>query len=197
MRTIRCSARLAAPCIAATLALACESPTTPANAGLDRASVSTDMLPIASANGGGHYLLQGTIDVQFAFGAVQQPSGEVAGQFHQTLIFQGELLDFDGTVTCLAFDPATNHAWIGGVITSNRSTHPYYMQDLFQPGHDVWFRVVDYGEGATAAQPDRTTFLGFEDNPTIKSSAQYCAEKPWPEGDARTWPVTEGNIQVR
>jgi hypothetical protein len=61
----------------------------------------------------------------------------------------------------------------------------------------VWFRVVDYGEGGKASQPDRTTFLGFENNPDIKTSEQYCAVRIWPQDDARTWPVTAGNIQVR
>ena len=25
----------------------------------------------------------------------------------------------------------------------------------------------------------------------------YCAGRPWPADDARTWPVTAGNIDVR
>ena len=149
-----------------------------------------------AATGGGKYLLQGIVEVQFAFSSIQHADGKAMGQFHQKFDNGGPVVDVSGTVTCMAVDPVMRRAWIGGVITKNESTDPSVSGGIFEPGHDVWFRVVDYGEGSNASQPDRTTFLGFENNPTIKSSAQYCAERPWPEGDARTWPVTEGNIQV-
>jgi hypothetical protein len=45
--------------------------------------------------------------------------------------------------------------------------------------------------------PDRSTFVGFENTPDIPTSAFYCALRPWPADDARTWPQTAGNIQVR
>jgi hypothetical protein len=149
-----------------------------------------------AATGGGHYLLQNTFDVQFAFSAAQNADGKAMGQFHQKLAADGVVIDFSGEVTCMAVDPINHRAWIGGVITANRSTDPGFTSGIFQPGHDVWFRVVDYGEGGDATQPDRTTFLGFENNPDIKTSEQYCQVKIWPADDARTWPVTAGNIQV-
>jgi hypothetical protein len=149
-----------------------------------------------SATGGGHYLLQNAFDVKFAFSSHLKADGKALGRFHQRLEDEGLVIDFSGEVTCMAVDAPNNRAWIGGVITENRSTDPAFGGEIFEPGHDVWFRVVDYGEGSNATQPDRTTFLGFENNPTIKSSEQYCREKPWPPDDARTWPVTEGNIQV-
>ena len=149
-----------------------------------------------AATGGGKYLFQGIAEVQFAFSSIQHADGRVLGRFHQKFDNGGFIVDVSGRVTCMAVDPVMHRAWIGGVITRNASTDPSLTGDIFQPGHDVWFRVVDYGEGSSLSQPDRTTFLGFENNPTIKSSEQYCAEKPWPEGDARTWPVVEGNIQV-
>lgn len=149
-----------------------------------------------AATGGGAYLFQGVVEVKFAFSAIQHADGKAVGRFHQKFDNGGLAVDFSGAVTCMAVDPVLHHAWIGGVITKNESTDPSVTGGIFEPGHDVWFRVVDYGEGANGSQPDRTTFLGFENNPTIKSSAQYCAERPWPEGDARTWPVVSGNIQV-
>jgi hypothetical protein len=149
-----------------------------------------------AATGGGHYFLQNAFDVQFAFSAAQKTGGKAMGRFHQKLDTDGSLIDISGEVTCMAVDPINHRAWIGGVITANRSTDPGFTGEIFQPGHDVWFRVVDYGEGGKATQPDRTTFLGFENNPDIKTSAQYCEVKIWPADDARTWPVTEGNIQV-
>ena len=152
---------------------------------------------IGSATGGGRYLLANTFDVQFAFSAVQHASGKATGNFHHTLDTGAGTFDFKGTVTCLGLDPINNRAWIGGVITHNHSTDPFYQSNaVFEVGQDAWFRVVDYGEGENATQPDRTTFVGFENTPGIPTSEFYCATKPWPLGDARTHPVTEGNIQV-
>ena len=144
-----------------------------------RASIGGNVGRIA-ATGGGKYLLQGVVEVQFAFSSIQHADEKAMGRFHQKFDNGGLVVDFAGEVTCMAVDPVMHRAWIGGVITRNASTDPTLTGEIFQPGHDVWFRVVDYGEGSSA----------------IKSSAQYCAEKPWPEGDARTWPVVEGNIQV-
>lgn len=173
----------------------CESPTA------NETQLSTGALGFSrgvehAATGGGHYSLQNTFDTKFAFSAIAHGDGTVSGNFHQKLELEGESVDFRGRVTCLAFDPANDRAWVGGVIVANNSTHPSFQQSFHEPGHDVWFRVVDYGEGAAAA-PDRTTFLGFENTPGIPTSEFYCNLQPWPDDDARTWPVTNGNIQVR
>jgi hypothetical protein len=152
-----------------------------------------DALP-QSATGGGHYDISGLI-VQFAFSAVQQPNGAAAGQFH-IMADEGEGLTVDvaGAVTCLAVDPVNHRAWIGAVVTRNTSTDPDLQTEIHQPGRDVWFRVLDDGEGAGAV--DRTTFTGFEGAAGIITSAEYCAARLWPASNARTWPVT-GNISVR
>jgi hypothetical protein len=147
-----------------------------------------------SATGGGHYDLGG-LTVQFAFSAVQQPNGSVAGQFHHYANEGGGLvIDFYGAVTCVTEDPVNHHAWIGGIVTQNNSTDPDFQGDINQPGRDIWFRVLDAGEGAGAI--DRTTFTGFQGSGGFLTSADYCAGQPWPAGDARTWPVT-GNVSVR
>jgi hypothetical protein len=151
---------------------------------------------LASATGGGHYLLLGAIDVQFAFSALQKPDGTGLGQFHQRLEVDGSVVDFRGEVTCMTVDPLTKRAWVGGIVTENRSTDPGFTTPIHQPGKDVWFRVVDYGEGGDSP-PDRTSFLGFEGAAGIITSEEYCRAQIWPTGDARTWPVTSGNIQVR
>ena len=70
-----------------------------------------------------------------------------------------------------------------------------YSTERTQPGRDVWFRVLDSGEGQS--EPDRTTFLGFEGDADIITSQEYCDLAIWPDDNARTSPVTEGNIQVR
>jgi hypothetical protein len=145
------------------------------------------------ASGGGHYLVGGSLDVQFAFSAVQFRDGHVAGSFHDRTNDGLGLVDFDADVTCLAVDPDLGRAWIGGVITANRSTSPDFTDAVHQPGHDIWFRVLD--SGREADEQDRRTFVGFEG--AIPSSAAYCATRPWAPDNARTWPVTRGNISVR
>jgi hypothetical protein len=147
----------------------------------------------ASASGGGHYLVGGSLDVQFAFSAVQYKDGHVAGAFHDRTNDSLGVVDFDADVTCLAVDRDLGRAWIGGVITANLSTSPDYTGAVYQPGHDIWFRVLDPGHKED--QQDRRTFVGFEG--AIPSSAAYCSTRPWAPDNARTWPVTRGNISVR
>ena len=151
---------------------------------------------VLSATGGGWYRLQDAFDVSLTFNALQHADGTVKGRFHESFAAEGETIDFRGDVICMAVDPVNHRAWIGAVITENRSTHPEFNESYHQPGEDVWFRVVDYGEGADAP-PDRTTFMGFENTPGIPTSEIYCQLQIWPDDDARTWPVTAGNIQVR
>jgi hypothetical protein len=57
-----------------------------------------------SASGGGHYLVAGSLDVQFAFSAVLYRDGQVAGSFHDRTNDGLGLVDFDADVTCLAVD---------------------------------------------------------------------------------------------
>ena len=161
---------------------------------------STSILPPAAvgpgASGGGRFLLINSINAQFAFSANQHGNGGASGQFHQTLEFQGQHVEFHGTVTCLAVDEENGRAWIGGIITQNRSAHPQFLAARNEPGQDIWFRVLDAGEG-NGADADRTTFLGFEGDAGFATSAAYCAGRPWPAGNANTWAVTSGNIEVR
>lgn len=147
----------------------------------------------ASATGGGHYLIGGTVDVQFGFAAVQHADGQFSGVFHHTTDDGLGSVDFDARVTCLAVDEELGRAWIGGVIVANRSTSPDFQAVIHQPGHDIWFRVLDGGEGQDN-QESRTTFVGFEG--VIPSSAVYCETRPWPADNARTWPVIKGNVTV-
>lgn len=146
------------------------------------------------ASGGGHYLLSGTVPVQFAFSANAKEGGAASGRFHHKADSVG--VEFHGEVTCLAVDAATGRAWIGGVVTQNNSTNPAFQQAIHEPGRDIWFRVLDSGEGRHA-DDDRTTFVGFEGSAGLPTSAAYCAARPWPDGNARTWPVTSGNVQVK
>lgn len=152
----------------------------------------------SSTTGGGHFSIGGVLDIKFAMSAIQTSAdGTGTGQFRHSVIFQDELIEFHSRTTCVTFDAENGRAWIGGVITQNRSTHPAFTTEIHEPGHDIWFRVVDYGEGGNASQADRSTFVGFEGGAGIDTSEEYCELQIWPDGDARTNPVTQGDIQVR
>ncbi len=132
--------------------------------------------------------------------AVQRAGASARGTFRHTLVFEGLLIDFIGDVTCLAVDAGEGRAWVGGIITSNNSDHPDFIQERNQPGKDIWFRVLDTGPGS--ADVDRTTFVGFEGDGDIITSDEYCQEQIWPgppddEPNARTNPMLEGRITVR
>ena len=147
-----------------------------------------------SVTGNGVFSVAG-LNVQFDAYVVRGGDGIARGTFHQrTDEGGGVLIDFDAEVTCLAVDPVNHRAWLGGIVTRNGSTDPDYTTDINQPGRDIWFRVLDSGNGPQAG--DRSTFLGFEGSAGFPTSAAYCAGQPWPADNARTWPVTSGGIQV-
>lgn len=146
---------------------------------------------LLTATGGGHYTIPGDVDLEFAFAALVLPNGRAEGNFHHRGVADGELIDFTAQVTCLSVDGVNHRAWIGGVITSNRSTHPQFMTTVHQPGHDIWFRVQDNGPGQSDDTPDVTTIVGFEG--VIPSSQVYCDTQPWRTNNV--WPVA-GNLTV-
>lgn len=152
---------------------------------------------VGSTSGGGKAQLPaGFSALSFSFTAAMQPDGRATGQFRQVYESEGLTVDFAGEVTCVSFDPVTNRAWIGGVVTRNNSTNPAVRLPQHAVGRDVWFRVVDNGEGQSP--DDRTTVFGFEPGPGgIITSAEYCERQLWTPNDANTWAVTDGNIQVR
>ena len=136
--------------------------------------------------GGGWFLFGGSIPMQFSFSGVQHADGSASGSFHHAYTDDVGSYQFFGTVTCLAFDADTGRAWIGGVLTNVISNDP----DVgLAAGDDAWFRVLDRPGN------DRSTSMGFVGD--IESSEAYCAMRIWPEGDARTHPVTSGQIKVQ
>lgn len=150
---------------------------------------------VASAAGGGGYVVIG-LQASFSFNAIGRADGSTTGQFFHSVELGGQLIEFKGRVTCLTVDAENHRAWIGGVVTANNSEHPSFTTPIHDVGDDIWFRVVDYGEGARAAE-DRSTFVGFEGGADIITSEQYCEEQPWPADDARTNELTHGNLKVR
>lgn len=154
----------------------------------------------AKANGSGAYtqalpasLGGGTATVTVEITTIVDGDGVARGSFrHQTMI-QGQVVDFSGVVTCASVDDALGRAWIGGVVTENRSTHPSFTGAIHQVGKDAWFRVADRGDGGSG-DADRSSFVGFEGGGGILTSAQYCAARIWPN-DANA--LVEGNVTVK
>jgi len=85
-------------------------------------------------------------------------------------------------------DPVNHRAWIGGVLTQSNDPDPVALV-----GKDAWFRVLD----SSGNDVDRSTFLGFEGGGGIITSAEYCEKQIWPDDNARTWPVEQGNIVIQ
>jgi hypothetical protein len=154
----------------------------------------------AKASGGGHFFGQFFfgVPVQFAFTAVQRdPSGDAHGNFHFSTTVDGLAIDIHGRITCMTTDPANpGRAWMGGVITKNTSEHPAYTGPTSQVGRDSWFRVVDYGEGASASQPDRASSIFVEPTGGFTSARAFCEAQLWFPEDRFTNPLLHGNIQV-
>jgi hypothetical protein len=135
--------------------------------------------------GGGTFLFAGSIPMQFGFAGIVRPDGTATGSFHHAYTDEVGSYQFFGRVTCLAFDAATGRAWIGGVLTKVISDDPNVG---LEAGDDAWFRVLDNPGN------DRSTAMGFVG--AIESSEAYCAMRIWPDDNARTHPVTSGQITV-
>lgn len=190
------------PCALVTLAFAaslygCEGadltgdPRLPAD--LDPALSSSE--GAAAIAGGGILDLPG-LPITFHFDVAQTGEDDVAeGRFRYYVTFEGELVDFSGEATCMTVDADNRRAWVGGVILTNNSTHPFWMQDINDVGRDIWFRIQDAGDGRTSV--DRSTFVGFEGNRGIITSQEYCDAMLWPADDEGTIPLMRGSIVLR
>jgi hypothetical protein len=142
---------------------------------------------LEQVSGGGQFVHPDFGSVTFSFVAGRQADGGVTGRFQQHQPAFG--FTYKGDVTCFAVDPVNHRAWIGGVLTESNDPDP-----VTEVGDDAWFRVLDLGDNG--AEPDRSTFLGFEGAAGIITSEEYCQRQIWPEENARTWPVVDGNIVI-
>ena len=153
------------------------------------------------AGGGGHFvgLFFPGAPGRFAFAARQRDpaSGDADGRYRFSGVIDGLSVEIQGRITCMTVDPQNpGRAWMGGVITRNRSEHPLYTGPTSQPGRDSWFRVVDYGEGAGASQPDRVSFIFVEPTGGFTRARDFCDARLWFPEDRLTNPLSGGNIQV-
>ena len=182
---------------AALALLACDSPEPTA---LDVApSFSAGQQVVGHVNGEG--VVNVGVPMSFEMTALLRADGSGSGEaFHNAPL--GDLvIEFRTRIICVSIDPVNNRAWIGGVITENNSTDPVRNQERNQVGRDIWWRMVDYGNGQSGTV-DRSTFLGFTGDAGIQTSAEYCAVRPWPGPptdvvDARTAPFTSGNVSIQ
>ena len=141
---------------------------------------------VTTVTGGGWFLYAGMIPMQFSFSAVRHVDGSVSGSFHHAYTADGLSYSYWGRLTCLTYDATNRRAWIGGVLTKVTTDDPDVTQ---APGDDAWFRILDGGSSG-----DRSTPMGFVGS--FPSSAAYCATQPWPDGNARTHPLTSGQISM-
>jgi hypothetical protein len=141
--THRSTLLLSAPCLA--VLTACQAdPTTPSdNDPIDLPVFDAGAAASAASYAAGAGIFDAGVLVEFSFSAAGLPSGDANGALRFRTAVGGLPIDFQGEVTCLAVDAATHRAWIGGVITRNRSTHPGFTTPIHQVGKDIWFRVVD------------------------------------------------------
>ena len=172
------------------VALACGEPLDTGES--NGASVSTEPQAAAAGvgervTGGGQFVHPDFGTVAFSVTAVRHADGSVSGRFQQHQFDVG--FTYKGEVTCFAVDPVNHRAWIGGVLTHSDDPDP-----ITEVGDDAWFRMLDLG--SSNAGPDRSTFLGFEGGGGIITSEEYCEVKIWPDDNARTWPVEQGNIVI-
>jgi hypothetical protein len=141
---------------------------------------------VASARGDSHLTLHNvfglsTLEVKtFTFHADLTSDGAARGRWHYKDVEDLVPWDTSGPVTCTTI--RGNHAWVGGTI--EHSSDPTYL------GLDMWFQVVDNGEGHNAP-PDITTLIGVGG---AGQAQAYCDAANPPRFP---WPVQHGNIQVR
>lgn len=202
-RTVACAAGLGATLVGILLLGACDAATEvigPAPAPLALSAHASGVT--ARASGGGHFVGQFFPGApgQFAFTALQRDpaTGDADGRYHFSSTVDGLAVDIRGRITCMTVDPENpGRAWMGGVITKNVSEHPLYAGPTGQVGRESWFRVVDYGEGAKASQPDRVSFIFVEPTGGFTRARDFCDARLWFPEDRLTNPVRNGNIQVR
>ncbi len=131
--------RLALSVALSALALSCDRPVTAPATPTAPASPSMDVAPPPdmSAKGKGVYLFAGVDNVRFNFSLTQHGSAAPTGTF-SIYFTDGDLVyDLAGRVTCLATEPATGRAWIGGVVTRNATTDPALQTPIHQIGRDI------------------------------------------------------------
>lgn len=122
----------------------------------------------------------------FSYNAVAHADGRVSGHYQYN--FRAAGFFTHGSVTCVSV--AGTQGWIGGVIDKIVSPDP---EDQTLVGTEIWWRVVDNGEGENSAA-DQTTSLLFAVPGLPITAASWCRDQNV-RGVLRD--IVSGNIQVR
>ena len=144
---------------------------------------------LATVTGSGHVMrnLTGEDELTtFSYNATQRADGTAHGEYEYH--FRAADFFIHGTVTCASV--AGNAGWVGGVIDKIVSGDP---ADQSLVGTEIWWRVVDNGEGSNAAA-DLTTSLLFAIPGLPITAASWCLNQDV-RGVLRD--VLHGNILVR
>jgi hypothetical protein len=154
------------------------------------AQISAAASPVvARVMGSGHVMrnLTGEDELTtFSYNAVARADGTAHGEYQYH--FRAADFFIHGTVTCAS--TSGNAGWVGGVIDRIVSGDP---ADQSLVGTEIWWRVVDNGEGADNAA-DLTTSLLFAVPGLPITAASWCRDQNV-RGVLRD--VLDGNIQVR
>lgn len=157
---------------------ACDSPTQPAgDAGAPSLSVSAGVE--ASATGAGHFTNAAGHYRRFTFSALRQSDGSVHGVF-QLKGSTGN--NMHGTVTCITV--VGNTARVGAIVDQAVGTVAQWT------GHNVYFTVVDHGEGRGAQ--DLFSLVATRLSPNFREDLHHCAQG----FNLALVPFENGNIQV-
>lgn len=126
---------------------------------------------VASASGNSQFEIHDMfgfelIDVRtFAFNAQKRADGSVTGHYEHRSFDDGHQFYVRGPLTCLNVDGG--RAWVGGIIED--SSEPFLV------GLEMWFQVMDNGQGAGDAA-DWSTLVGA--SPEEGSAQEYCDDAP-------------------
>lgn len=182
------------------LLTSCTEATNPVSPDATEFEISADHTNgLFKVKGGGKYFIpfgDGALESRFRMNIRQiSADGSARGRFRHRVDFNGELIDFTGVTTCMIVEEETGRAWVGGVVHKNRSVaEPWASGDIYKPGKDIWFRVLDAGKNKN--REDRTTFTGFEGSGDIITSQEYCDAQIWPDDNARTQQIVNGGVRL-
>jgi hypothetical protein len=162
-------------------------PTGIATADVARMSITSGI--VTRVVGSGHIMRDlgaGEELTTFSYSALARADGTAEGEYQYD--FRAAGFSIHGSVTCVTV--AGNQGWVGAVIDKVSSPDP---EDQALVGTEVWWRVIDNGQGE-ADPADRSTSLLFAIPGLPVTSASWCNDQ---EARGLLRDIVRGNIQVQ